>query len=636
MSKYIESNIIEYNNVRKITGFECICKHETDTCYYIKEFRYSNDNILWSDYKLLNNSNLLNINTNENKLYVQYRFTPTNDETKLDVESISLKVLYSNDVDNPIPNCYWNTISTNRYSPQIVYNTSSNKNLFNPYSIGSGLSFYKQMSTLVSNMFGICVLYFKTEPNSHTRDVVLKEYSIEKVINKQNVKILIPDNQLPTKELQFSPLMIDMNVQFEVHIVKSEFQKIFGANSHPDPHDYLYFQTYMNRMYMVDAVSEPDDFGYTCSYWRVSLVPYQDLSSVKYDDDDLQNDTETLYFSAEGKFKDEVEDEMEDTRKDNQLNDMGDWMEGQDFLRRYLNPNVRIKQEKIYNDWTVVADSYYDLSTIEKGEKVVEYKYTKGFSSQNERMLSFIYKPDMTKSKSDNISILSIGKGDNGGVKLIVQKWNDIFKKGNLVKLSRTSNLNGLKKIIYVNKGKRIIEIDGEYDSDKTKLFNCARLIGYELNNMFNINNDKTIYMSLSQMENQIIMNFNGDEKYYTFEKFKGFETKWYAILLGMKNGMSNIWLYEFDGSDKEENMKSKLKFISRSSNDLGEFNFGETCYYDLISCNAKLTNLRLWSELCEEDKHNIILSEIIVDDTHNTLIVDNAKSELLLNNKYS
>ena len=632
--KYIESNIIEYNNVRKITGFECVCKCETDTCYYIKEFRYSNDNILWSDYRFLNNDNLSKVNTNENKLYIQYRFTPSTDEVKLSVESISLNILYPDDVDNPIPECYWSTVNTNRYSPQIVYNTNSNGNLFNPYAIGSGLSFYNQMSTLVSNMFGICVLYFKTEANSRTRDVVLKEYSIEHVIDKQNVKLLIPDNQLPTKELQFNSMMIDYPVQFEVHIVKSEFQKVFGTNSHPDPHDYLYFQTYMNKMYMVDSVSEPDDFGYTCSYWRVSLVPYQELSSVKFEDEDLQNDTETLIFSAEGKFKDEVENEMMDVRKDNQLNDIGDWAEGQDFVRRYINPNVRIRKENIYNDWTVVGDSYYDLSTIDKGEKVVEYKYTSGFNSKDERMLSFLYKPDMSKSKTENINILSVEKGEHNGIKLIVQRWDTLFKIGNLVKLSRTSDLNGFKKIIYINKNKRIIEIEGTY-TGKTKLFSCAKLMGYELNNMFNINGDNKSYLELSQMDNQIIMKFNDKNMYYTFENFNGFETKWYAFLLGMKNGMSNIWLYEFEGSEKEENMKSKLKLIGRSSNDLGNFNI-ETCYYDLMSCNAKLTNIRLWSELCEEEKHNVILSEIVVDDTHNTLIVDNAKNELLLNNKYS
>lgn len=634
MSKtYIESNIIEYSNVKNIFGFTCTIKGENETCFYKKEFKHSNDNILWSDYKGLTNENLGKIKPNGNKLYIQYRFTPIGNGN-LSVENISLNVRYNGEGEKIIPDCYWSTISTNRYSPQIVYNTN-NGNLFNPYAIGNSLSFYNQLSTLVSNMFGICVLYFKTEANSRTRDVVLKEYSIEKVIDKQNVKILIPDNQLPTKELQFNSMMIDYPVQFEVHIVKSEFQNIFGQNSHPDPHDYLYFQTYMNKMYMIDSVSEPDDFGYTGSYWRVSLVPYQEMSSVKFDNDDLQSDTETLIFSAEGKFKDEVENEFMDVRKDNQLNNIGDWQEGQDFVRRYLEPNVRIRQEKIYNDYTIIADSYYDLSTIKRDQVVTEYRYTDGFSSSDERMLSFIYKPNNIKSISESIMLTKLSEGKHGGIELTLQKWDTLFEVGNIVKISRTSNINGYKKIIHVNKKNLTIEIDGDYNG-KTKLYNCAKLTCYENNNMFTIRNEENNLIEISQMFNQIIINFNGSIKYYTFDNFDGFTNKWYIFLLGMSQGMTNLWLYELKDSEKVENMKSKLNLISKTTNDVDNYNFGKTCYYDIMSCNAKITNIRLWSKLCEEELHNIILSQLVVDDTHNTLIVDNAKSELLLNNKYS
>ena len=81
--------------------------------------------------------------------------------------------------------------------------------------------------------------------------------------------------------------------------------------------------------------------------------------------------------------------------------------------------------------------------------------------------------------------------------------------------------------------------------------------------------------------------------------------------------------------------MKCILKLIGKASNDVDNYEF-DTCYYDVMSCNGKLTNVRLWSKLCEENKHNLILSQLVVDDTHNTLIVDNAQSELLLNNKWS
>ena len=114
-------------------------------------------------------------------------------------------------------------------------------------------------------------------------------------------------------------MMIDYPVNFEIHIVKSEFQKVFGAGSHPDPHDYLYFGTYMNKMYMVDSVSDPDDFGYVASYWRVSLVPYQEMKSVQFDNDNLLDETESLIFSAEKKFEEEVKEEFKQMEGDPQI-----------------------------------------------------------------------------------------------------------------------------------------------------------------------------------------------------------------------------------------------------------------------------------------------------------------------------
>lgn len=633
--KYIESNVIEYVDVDKIKGFTCKIKGETPTCFYKKEFRYSTDNILWSDYKKLDNETLGKVTPVKNKVYIQYRFTQEGIGT-LGVENISLDIVNVKDTLSVIPECYWTSVNTNRYSPQIIYNTSGNQNLFNPYNIGNGQVLYNQLSALVSNMFGFCITYFKTEPNARSRDVVLKEYSIEKVIDKQNVKILIPDNALPTKELQFNSMMIDYPVQFEIHIVKSEFQNVFGADSHPDPHDYIYFQQYMNKMYMVDSVSEPDDNWYTGSYWRVSLVPYQELSSVKFENTDLQEETETLIFSAEGKFEDEVKEQFDDNRKDNQLNDVGDWLEGQDFNRSFLDPNVRIFQENIYNDWTVIADSHYDLSTISKGQMVTEYKYRKGFSSSDERMISFIFKPNNKDSITEGgIVISDVCKGDNGGIKLTVQKWSKLFAVGNVVKLTRTSNINGFRKITHINQNKKTIEVDGTFN-DKTKIYSCAKLVGFELNNMFTIRNEEKPLVEISQMYDQMVVNFNGQTLYYPFEDFTGFKNRWYGVLFGTHNGLSNIWLYELVGSEKEENGKSKLKLVSKSSNDCGMFDFGETCFYDIMSCNVKMTNLRVWSKLCEEDLHNIILSQLVVDDTHNTLIIDNAKSELLLNNKWS
>ena len=628
----IESNVMEYTGIKSLTGFTCVVTGETDKVYYDKEFRYSSDKILWSDYKSLTNKNLSGVKIYDNKVYIQYKFTQVG-PGNLTVESISLDVDYVNDKESPIPECFWNKSAS---TPQIVFHQGAGSNLFNPYAIGQSYNIYQQMSTLISNMFGICVLYFKTEPNSKSRDVVLKEYSIEKVIDKQNIKILIPDNQLPTRELNFNQLMIDYNIQFEINIVKSEFWKVFGEGSHPDPHDYLYFSTYMNKMYMVDSVSDPDDFGYVASYWRVSLVPYQEMKSVQFDNDNLMNDTESLIFSAEGKFEEEMKEEIADNRKDNQLNNVGMLEQGQDPLRRVLHENVRIVEETIYNDWTAVAKQYYNLTTIGKGETAVEY-WNSSLSSDDERMITFAFRPTNMKNVSENIMIDSV-VNNNGKVRLKLKSWDKLLDRGNKIKISRVFGLNGWYDIYDVDKSKSSIDIDVDY-VDTMKVLSCGKLVIYEANTCVYFGDG----FGIIQMPDKMVVKLDGKDYDYIFkyldkldklEKPYKFESKWYFCVLGLKRGLSNMWLYEVKGSEIINNSHGEIVKIGCVPNELGSFNVKGYC--GLKGGNLHLTNFRLWSKLCEEDLHKFILSQYVIDDTHNTLIVDNAQNELLVNYKWS
>jgi hypothetical protein len=121
----------------------------------------------------------------------------------------------------------------------------------------------------------------------------------------------------------------------------------------------------------------------------------------------------------------------------------------------------------------------------------------------------------------------------------------------------------------------------------------------------------------------------------FTFDNFTKFENRWYAAVIGLNKGMANVWLYDLVGSDKRENIKSELKLISCSSHEVGKFEVvGDEC--GLISCDLDFTNLRLWDKICERELHDLILSQYVVDDSHNTLIVDNAQQELLLHYKWS
>ena len=153
--------------------------------------------------------------------------------------------------------------------------------------------------------------------------------------------------------------MMDWPVEFEVHIVRAPFQAVFGPGSKPQMHDYMYFEQFLNRMYEVNAVAEPDDFMYTNSYWRVSLVQYQDRTAVMYPDKNIEEEKDALITNVEEAFGEEAENEFRDVRKPNQYNTIG--TQANDYVRRILDKRLIIKEEKVYNAWTIVSKYHYAL-----------------------------------------------------------------------------------------------------------------------------------------------------------------------------------------------------------------------------------------------------------------------------------
>ena len=135
-------------------------------------------------------------------------------------------------------------------------------------------------------------------------------------------------------------------------------------------------------------------------------------------------------------------------------------------------------------------------------------------------------------------------------------------------------------------------------------------------------------------MPDKMVVRINGKDYDYFFDGFSSFEAKWYFCVFGMKKGISNMWLYEVKGSDMRENTHSEITLIGRAHNNLDSFKVDGYC--GLSGGNLHLTNFRIWSKLCEEDLHQLILSQYVVDDTHNTLVVDNAQNELLVRYKWS
>jgi hypothetical protein len=495
---------------------------------------------------------------------------------------------------------------------------------------------YNQLSAVASNMFGFCVKYFKTQSDQRSKDVILKEYSLFNVISSADVKIMIPDNQLPTREIQFNPIMMDYPVQFEIHIVKSTFQQVFGVGSKPQMRDYLYFEQFMNRMYEIDAVAEADDFLYTGSYWRVSLVPYQQRTAVMYPDKNIEEEKDSLVSSIEDKFKEERNNEFDDVRKPNQYNTIGTL--SNDYVRRILDKKLIIKEENIYNNWTVISKDNYQLGTMSKGLDAVEYRYDKGWTQTENRAFTFWIRPKYDNPIGQNIVITSISNS-SGKVKFMTSSLptgSAEITIGDWVSVSGTASYNGLHKVIAT--GSSSIDIDTNYIDS---IIQGNPRFNKESSNEFMIYETKSLpktsLVSFTQTPNWFIIKMNDD--YFKFkvksQNLTLFKDKWYAIVINLNYIAKQLSLFVYETVQAQQSINpaltSTLNKVFSETKVYNPFLVENDNSWKLLGCQLDITNIRIWKNPIEEEMQDLILSQYVVKDTHLALLLDNASPRLLL-----
>jgi len=624
-----------YKNVVEVIGYTDITKGETTSTFYNKQFRWGTDGVTYSDYITLSNANLEALLLNPNKpFWVQYRYEQVGDGT-LEFESIALELVTDGGVICRVPQVECGSegcIGT----PNLVVDCCGQA--WNPYDLSRASSMYNQLSAITSNMFGFCVDYFKTKADQRSRDVILKEYSLFDVIKEAEVKILIPDNELPTREIQFNPMMMDFPVQFEIHIVKSAFEAVFGLGSKPEMRDYLYFKDYMNRMYEVDAIAEADDFMYAGSYWRVSLVPYQKRTAVMFentaDSKKAEADTDALISNVEDKFRVERENEFRDVIKDNQYKTIG--TQCNDYVRRSLDKRLVIKEENVYNEWTIISKYHYKLSSIKNGDVSMKYQYEGGWKKEEDRAFTFWVRPQFIKPIGNNVLILSIvnknGKTQFNSAKL--PTFGNAISVGDWVNIRGTESYNGISKVIEVI-GDSIV-IDEKYINDT--LTTSSPSFNKEASNNFMIyENDllpPTQYVSFTYTSNWFIMKVN--ETYYKWKITKPFiNNKWYAIVINLNATARQLGLFLYNtienSTQPNPEMTANLNLIYNNTQVYTPAEVIDNNSWKVLGCETDLTNIRIWKKPIEEELQELILSQYVVKDTHLTLLLDNASPELML-----
>jgi len=645
-----------YENVTEVLGFSDEITGESTSCFYTKDFRWGIDGATYSDWVPLTDVNLKALILNpKNKFWIQYRYTQAGDCT-LTFVSIALEIVTDGGVICKIPQIDCGGVDGCSGALNLAFDCCGSG--WDPYDISRAGQMYTQLSAMASNLFGFCVKYYKTKADQRSSDVVLKEYSLFDVIASGEVKIMIPDNELPTRDIQFNPLMMDFPVQFEIHIVKSAFEAVFGIGAKPQMRDYLHFEQFLNRMYEVDAMAEADDFMYTGSYWRVSLVTYQKRTNVLYDgglnasaaqvaiSEAIEVETDALTSNVEDKFRVERENEFKDVRKPNQYNTIGS--QANDYVRRALNKRMTITEETVYNQWTIISKYHYALGTLANKALGVKYRYTGGWENTDNRSFTFWFRPQYKTPIGANIQIASIsdisGYPQLNVVALPTTPAAAIINVGDWIAIKGTTSYNGIHKVKQLIGGVGLI-LDTPYiDSTITP---TAKLYKEASNTFLQYDDDAdptqtvpTVYVQLTYTPNWFIIKLNNTYFKYdlTQQPLVLTQGKWYATVINLNNLANQLSLFLYNtieltnaiNPEKTADLNSVYIKTLSLAGPIGVLN-KDWHAWKLLGCETDLTNIRIWDTPIEEDQQELILSQYVVKDSHLALLIDNASPELLL-----
>lgn len=384
------------------------------------EYRWSYDNTQYSEFRPLNKnigfSDILGMNFDPLKpLWITIKAEVAALSQGSTISLISIDYIYDPGQGQVIscPNfCVDCTDPFAMYGCANI-DVSCNTNLFNPYGLNKSTAIYKQLTGMVSNIFGHQVQYFRTEPDLRTEDVHLMEYSLHNVVDKQLVKILVPDNEFPTEANTYDIFGIDL-AEFEIHITAAEFEQVFGLFKIPRNKDYMYIPI-INRMYEVNTVAIADEFNQSNSYWRVMLTKYQDRTSVIKNTFEI--DTDNLITGVEEIFGERQAAEQKKDTNPVQFQTVS--TSYRDGIRGFIDRKLTILDYDLKNRWTVVSKNYYDLTGLSTNSTGVEYAIKSKLATEDNLAVTLWFAPQFEITDT-NEYVLFGDLAAIGGFKLFI------------------------------------------------------------------------------------------------------------------------------------------------------------------------------------------------------------------------
>lgn len=339
-----------------------------------RAFRWSRDGVQWSlwiDFTLADQSplTLLSLNPDED-LHIEFKYTVidalaspeipegTPISPVLVLNTFDLILSYATTDPYAGITAIAHTLCSDEFTTMSVLRQP--KFSFDPYAVNKGIRLYTDLSTMVNTTFGWDVSYFKVDPQFRSKDVILHEWTLYNVREDKCFKVLVPNNEFPDSKPTYNQFGIDFEVPFEIHIDRAYWESVFGKNTMPQKRDIIYFpQT--NRVYEVQSSYIFRDFMFKPLYFKVLIIKYQPKADQILPDSAAES-LNALTLTTEELFGEEVKQQIDKITKPQQYVTI---THTEDPIRAQVNRSLPIVRYDFYNNWTLIAEHYYNLAEME-------------------------------------------------------------------------------------------------------------------------------------------------------------------------------------------------------------------------------------------------------------------------------
>lgn len=312
-------------------------------------------------------------------------------------------------VNNCKSNCYSISLdNTNIFLTDFC----GNENLFQPYNnLDCALQLQQQLSDSIVCMFGIPIYYIKVSPQFNTADYTFKEYCLHGVENIKQIKLMIPDGQMPSSNPKLTEFDFDWEIDWETEISKSQFAGAFGDTAIPKQRDLIYIPM-MKRMWEVNSAYDEKNEGlmWRSTTWKLSLVKYNEKTNVDHGifegiiDSWIDNTYEEVFGELERNEQERQTGSLQTTSPTFSATNLYDIFMEDNIRKAYTKNDINILDKTICHRSNVVARNIYKFKN---DNGCVTYQ--KGICGES-GMISFIIETQGTLHGKEEKDILNFGR----------------------------------------------------------------------------------------------------------------------------------------------------------------------------------------------------------------------------------